>query len=109
MPNIGNAHSQQRLLLLLFFSACVYYIKPCALFFNFLVSLFICLSSFLVVIFIPLIRFKLEILDSRSFLIIISYSFLIFSFLSLCVIILAFNLLGYLWLSFSPRVLCILV
>ena len=54
-------------------------------------------------VFIPLMRFLLCLISS-SFLVLMRYSFLIFSFISPCLIVSVSNIRKYLKLSFSPNV-----
>ena len=54
---------------------------------------------------IPLIRFPLHSFVSSSFLVLLRYSFLIFSFISPCLIVSASKMPKYLYVSFSPSVL----
>ena len=56
-------------------------------------------------LFIPLIRFQLQSLVSTSFLVLLRYTFLTFSKISTCLMMFAFNILEYLWFSFSPSIL----
>ena len=56
-------------------------------------------------LFIPLIRFLLNNLASWSFLNHLKYSFLIFSFISTCLIVSASKMPNYLYVFFSPSVL----
>ena len=55
--------------------------------------------------FINLMRFLLKSLVSRSFLVLPSYSFQFFSFISFCLMEFASNNLNYLYVSLSPSVL----
>ena len=56
-------------------------------------------------VFIPLVRFLLHSFVSSSFLVLLKYSFLIFSFISTCLMVLASKMSKYLYVSFSPSVL----
>ena len=56
-------------------------------------------------VFIPLIRFLLYSFVSSSFLGLLKYCFLIFSFISSCLMVSAASILKYLQVSFSPSVL----
>ena len=85
---------------------------------SFLVLWSICLSSSLIHIkkvpeyltggtaqvFIPLIRFLQHSFVSSSFLVLLRYSFLIFSFISTCLMVSASKMPKYLYVSFSPSV-----
>ena len=53
-------------------------------------------------VFIPSIRFLLYSFVSRSFLVLLRYSFLIFSFIFACLMVSASKMPKYLWVSFSP-------
>ena len=55
-------------------------------------------------VFIPFIRFLQFNLDSSSFIDLLRYSFLIFSFISTCLMVSASIILKYLYVSFSPGV-----
>ena len=56
-------------------------------------------------VFIPLIRFLQDCLVSSSFLVLLRYSFFIFSFISSCLMVSASKTPKYLYISFSPNVL----
>ena len=86
---------------------------------SFLVLWSICISSSLVhftkgpeyltrgtvQVFIPLIRFLLDSFVSSGILVLLSYSFLILSFISTCLMVSASKIPKYLYVSFSPSVL----
>ena len=55
-------------------------------------------------VFIPLIIFSLRCYISSSFLVLQRDSFLIFTFISTCLMVSAFNISKYLYVSFSPSV-----
>ena len=59
-------------------------------------------------VFIPLIRFLLHSFVSNSFLVILRYSFSIFSFISACLMVSASKMPKYLYVSFSPSVLTLI-
>ena len=56
-------------------------------------------------VFIPLIRFLLHSFVSCNFLVLLRYSFWIFSFISTCLIVSVSKMPKYLYVSFSPSVL----
>ena len=55
-------------------------------------------------VYIPLIRFLLYSFVSSSFLVLLSYTFLILFFISTCLMVSAFNISKYLYVFFSPSV-----
>ena len=56
-------------------------------------------------VFIPLIKFLLHSFVLSSFLLLLRYSFLIFSFISIFFMVLASKMPKYLWVSFSQNIL----
>ena len=118
---LHDSQSCWDLFLFLIHTACLCHLsdKVLCIVIYFLVLCFIRLSSSLVhfknspayltmkivQVFIPFLRFLLQTLVSRSFLILPRFSFLIFFFISICPMVSVTNILKYLQFSFSPNIL----